>query len=577
MLVRIVGRDPGARHFGCPHGRRRLVRVLTAAERKHELGRREHQRHGSPSRRSSGGSRPWSKARCRGACVTPGRSGWGIGRRRWRTCCSSPSGTRTPTRTCAVGARAAAVASGAPRGRLDRPPPFSGHGVLPAPAAHTPPGLARALGDPRLPRADPAVVRDPVRGPAGVGSSTAFSRPMSATRSTCMRSARSRPTRSRASPGSRASTRSTSSCPGRAARTAGRRSSAECSSFPPGSDGRASGPSSSSRRSSPGSPPCDREGPGGAAQRHRLGAPLLRPDERVLLPPHRRVPALEPARRGRARAPAGARSRAGARARRVSLRGVTAAAVAVVAGVWALAAYLLWQTTVPSSLHLRHVDTAATFPASVLHRADSYDHVASVLSLLGLLLAVVVFAVYARVGPRFIRDSAAGPIGTGMLLGMLGFGFLWLAEVPFTVLGIWWTAPPRCPRELLEGRARRLARARVRVRPPLRRAADRDGARAARGQLVVAPGGAGVRRARGAVRVRLALPRADAPDRRSAARSDGGIARTTRPHWACPGAGRGRLGLASECGHRGDRPESPRRSLEHAARRALHSGGVRRS
>jgi STE24 endopeptidase len=80
----------------------------------------------------------------------------------------------------------------------------------------------------------------------------------------------------------------------------------------------------------------------------------------------------------------------------------------------------------------------ATFPASVLHRADSYDRVASVLSVLGLLLAVVVFAVYARVGPRFIRDSAAGPIGTGMLLGMLGFGFLWLAEVPFTVLGIWW-------------------------------------------------------------------------------------------------------------------------------------------
>ncbi len=118
--------------------------------------------------------------------------------------------------------------------------------------------------------------------------------------------------------------------------------------------------------------------------------------------------------------------------------GVTAAAGVVVAGVWAAAAYLLWQTTVPSSLHLPHVDTAATFPAAALHRASSYDRVESLLGILGLLLSVAVFALYARVGPRFIRDSAAGPIGTGMLLGMLGFGFLWLAEVPFTVLGIWW-------------------------------------------------------------------------------------------------------------------------------------------
>ena len=30
-----------------------------------------------------------------------------------------------------------------------------------------------------------------------------------------------------------------------------------------------------------------------------------------------------------------------------------------------------------------------------------------------------------------MRESAAGPIGTGMLLGMLGFAIVWLAEVPF--------------------------------------------------------------------------------------------------------------------------------------------------
>ena len=31
----------------------------------------------------------------------------------------------------------------------------------------------------------------------------------------------------------------------------------------------------------------------------------------------------------------------------------------------------------------------------------------------------------------FARESAAGPVGTGMLLGMLGFALYWLADVPF--------------------------------------------------------------------------------------------------------------------------------------------------
>jgi STE24 endopeptidase len=46
--------------------------------------------------------------------------------------------------------------------------------------------------------------------------------------------------------------------------------------------------------------------------------------------------------------------------------------------------------------------------------------------------------VYARRGARFARESAAGPIGTGMLLGMLGLGIVWLVQLPFTLLDLWW-------------------------------------------------------------------------------------------------------------------------------------------
>ena len=55
-----------------------------------------------------------------------------------------------------------------------------------------------------------------------------------------------------------------------------------------------------------------------------------------------------------------------------------------------------------------------------------------------LLLPVLATLVYARIGPRFVRESAAGRIGTGMLLAMLGFGVVWIAQLPTGLLGLWW-------------------------------------------------------------------------------------------------------------------------------------------
>ena len=45
---------------------------------------------------------------------------------------------------------------------------------------------------------------------------------------------------------------------------------------------------------------------------------------------------------------------------------------------------------------------------------------------------------YARRGAAFARESSAGPIGTGMLLGMLGLAIVWLVALPFRVAGHWW-------------------------------------------------------------------------------------------------------------------------------------------
>jgi STE24 endopeptidase len=116
-----------------------------------------------------------------------------------------------------------------------------------------------------------------------------------------------------------------------------------------------------------------------------------------------------------------------------------AATLAVLAGVWAAAAYFLWtSSTVPGDLRLPHLDVTRYFSARALDRAEDFARFERwnwVASQIAVLLA---FGYYALRGERYMRESAAGRIGTGMLLGMLGFAIAWLVQIPFTVLDFWW-------------------------------------------------------------------------------------------------------------------------------------------
>jgi len=115
-----------------------------------------------------------------------------------------------------------------------------------------------------------------------------------------------------------------------------------------------------------------------------------------------------------------------------------AALVAVLAAVWAVAAYLLWRSKVPGSLHLPHLDPHDYFTDAQLHDASSFGRVETLLFWGTTLVQVAALAAYARWGARFARESAAGPLGTGMLLGMLGFALVWAVELPFGVVDLWW-------------------------------------------------------------------------------------------------------------------------------------------
>ena len=105
---------------------------------------------------------------------------------------------------------------------------------------------------------------------------------------------------------------------------------------------------------------------------------------------------------------------------------------------WVAAAYFLWQSIIPDGLRRPHLDEAALFPSTTLAAARSYERFVRWDFVLAQLVILGVVAVYARIGPKFVTESAAGPIGTGMLLAMLGLGLIWLLELPFGLAELWW-------------------------------------------------------------------------------------------------------------------------------------------
>lgn len=116
----------------------------------------------------------------------------------------------------------------------------------------------------------------------------------------------------------------------------------------------------------------------------------------------------------------------------------TTLALLAAAALWAWAAYLLWTSIDLPSLDLPHVEASRFFSDSFLSRSASYERFLYVDGLLAIVALVAVLVLYARRGHRLMRESAAGRIGTGMLLGMLGFGLVWFAEVPFGLAALWW-------------------------------------------------------------------------------------------------------------------------------------------
>jgi STE24 endopeptidase len=101
-------------------------------------------------------------------------------------------------------------------------------------------------------------------------------------------------------------------------------------------------------------------------------------------------------------------------------------------------AYLLLPTAVPGDLALPSTDVDRVFGAELVRDARRYERFFYVDWLLAEIALLVTLWLYSRRGAGLARESAAGPIGTGMLLGMLGLGIAWLVGLPFRIAVHWW-------------------------------------------------------------------------------------------------------------------------------------------
>ena len=103
-----------------------------------------------------------------------------------------------------------------------------------------------------------------------------------------------------------------------------------------------------------------------------------------------------------------------------------------------LGAFLLYPTAVPDDLNLGTIDVDQVFGANLVERAKRYERFFEVDWVLAQVALLVTLWIYAKRGAVLVRESSAGPIGTGMLLGMLGLGIAWLVHLPFAVAAHWW-------------------------------------------------------------------------------------------------------------------------------------------
>jgi STE24 endopeptidase len=113
-------------------------------------------------------------------------------------------------------------------------------------------------------------------------------------------------------------------------------------------------------------------------------------------------------------------------------------AVMAVAALWIIAAVFLYRTSVPSGLSLPDINPSDYWSAHELDRAESFELFLTVDHLLAILAALVALFTLAVWAPGFARRTGLGPVGAGIIVGMITIVVIWAASIPFSLAEQWW-------------------------------------------------------------------------------------------------------------------------------------------
>src|SRR5712691_11688933 len=116
------------------------------------------------------------------------------------------------------------------------------------------------------------------------------------------------------------------------------------------------------------------------------------------------------------------------------------ATVLILCGAWLAAAYLLWRPSVPASIRVRGLDQHRYFTAALLARASKYERFTDILWAAQVAATIVALVVLTRRAPWLSRSIGLGPVGTGVIVGMVMLVTLWFVRLPFGFLSQWWDA-----------------------------------------------------------------------------------------------------------------------------------------
>lgn len=108
--------------------------------------------------------------------------------------------------------------------------------------------------------------------------------------------------------------------------------------------------------------------------------------------------------------------------------------IVAAAGLWLVAAALLWRTSVPGDLNLPHLDPRELFSARHLERSETYQRGLRLLWIGATLVQLVVLVLAVRLAPRTGWRGIPG----GVALGALTLVAVWLAGLPFVLAAHWW-------------------------------------------------------------------------------------------------------------------------------------------